>query len=268
MLELARSLAELQRQGWQPDRTIVLAGWDGEEYGQLGSTEWAEEIGHDLIQNAVTYVDMDSAGAGSYFYAAGVPSLDNLFYEVTREVEEPRTPGQSVFDDWVARTGETEPSIGRLGGGYDYEVWIHHLGIPTIQRSFDYAASGNYHSSYDDLFFQQTWGDPGYLHHAAMAKLAGITAMRLASADILPFQYSTYAEQVSGYLDRLNAPGGVVRGSCGELRTGDGAGAGMGRGIGGAGKPKRGDAGGLPLHPALPGQAGGVHQRAAHAGGA
>jgi N-acetylated-alpha-linked acidic dipeptidase len=204
MLELARSLAELQKQGWQPERTIVLGGWDGEEYGQLGSTEWAEEIAQQLSKNAVTYLDLDSAGAGSYFYAAGVPSLDNLIHDVTKEVEEPRTPGKSVYVDWVERTGQPVPTIDRLGGGFDYEVWIDHLGIPTIQMSFDYPGAGNYHSTHDDLYFQDHWGDPGYLHHAAMARLAGITAMRLASADILPFQYSRYAGEVSGYLTDLN----------------------------------------------------------------
>jgi len=204
MLELARSLAELQKQGWQPERTIVLGGWDGEEYGQLGSTEWAEEIGQELSKNAVTYLDLDSTGAGSYFYAAGVPSLDNLIHDVTKEVEEPRTPGQSVYQDWAARTKQDVPPVDRLGGGYDYEVWIDHLGIPTIQMSFDYLGSGNYHSSYDDLYFEERWGDPGYLHHAAMTQLAGITALRLASADILPFQYSRYAGEVAGYLTDLN----------------------------------------------------------------
>jgi len=205
MMELARSLAELQKQGWQPERTIVLAGWDGEEYGQLGSTEWAEEIGQQLGKNAVTYIELDSAGAGVNFWAAGVPSLDNLIRDVTREVEEPRTPGQSVYEDWVERTGQSVPAIDRLGGGFDYEVWIDHLGIPTIQMSFDYPGAGNYHSTHDDLYFAERWGDPGYLHHAAMAKLAGITAMRLASADIMPFEYSNYAGEVSGYLAELNA---------------------------------------------------------------
>jgi len=119
-------------------------------------------------------------------------------------VEEPRTPGQSVYDDWVERTGQSVPAIDRLGGGFDYEVWIDHLGIPTIQMSFDYSGAGNYHSTHDDLYFAEHWGDPGYLHHAAMAKLAGITAMRLASADILPFEYSIYAGEVSGYLTALS----------------------------------------------------------------
>jgi N-acetylated-alpha-linked acidic dipeptidase len=205
VMEIARALAQLQQQGWRPERTIVLGGWDGEEYGQLGSTEWAEEFEQQLAKNAVVYLDLDSAGGGSYFTAAGVPSLDQLIYDVTKELDEPRTPGTSVYDDWKARSGQPMPSIDRLGGGYDYEVWIDHLGVPTIQMVFDYIASGNYHSAYDDLYFMEHWGDPGYLHHAAMAKLAGIAALRLANADILSFNYSTYAQEISGYLDSLNA---------------------------------------------------------------
>jgi N-acetylated-alpha-linked acidic dipeptidase len=204
VMEIARALAQLQQQGWRPERTIVLGGWDGEEYGQLGSTEWAEEFEQQLGKNAVVYLDLDSAGGGSYFTAAGVPSLDQLIYDVTKEVDEPRIPGTSVYDDWKARSGQPMPSIDRLGGGYDYEVWIDHLGVPTIQMVFDYIASGNYHSAYDDLYFLEHWGDPGYLHHAAMAKLAGTAALRLANADILPFQYSSYAGEVASYLETLN----------------------------------------------------------------
>jgi N-acetylated-alpha-linked acidic dipeptidase len=204
VMEIARALAQLQQQGWRPERTIVLGGWDGEEYGQLGSTEWAEEFQQQLGKNAIVYLDLDSAGGASYFTAAGVPSLDALLYEVTKEVEEPRTPGHSVYEDWLSRSSGLVPFIDRPGGGYDYEVWIDHLGVPTIQMVFDYLACGNYHSAYDDLYFMEHWGDPGYLHHAAMAKLAGITALRLANADILPFKYSSYASDVVNYLDSLN----------------------------------------------------------------
>jgi N-acetylated-alpha-linked acidic dipeptidase len=204
VMEIARALAQLRQGGWRPERTIVLGGWDGEEYGQLGSTEWAEEYRQQLRKHAVMYLDLDSAGGGSYFLPSGVPSLDRFLYDVTKEVEEPRTPGRSVFDDWVERSGKAEPPIDRPGGGYDYGAWIDHLGVPTVQMVFDYVASGNYHSTYDDLYFLEHWGDPGYLHHAAMAKMAGVAALRMANADILPFEYSRYAGEVSRYLDELN----------------------------------------------------------------
>lgn len=203
VMEMARALGELMKQGWQPDRTIVLAGWDGEEYGLLGSVEWGEQFQHELGKNAVAYINLDGAGGGQYFGASGVPSLDQLIYDVTKEVEEPRTPGESVYDDWYARSGNKLPRIGRLGGGSDFSVFLDFIGVPCINMGFG-SPGGVYHSAYDDLYWMENWGDPGYLHHAAMARIAGIAALRLANADILPFEYSRYAGEVSGYLDRLN----------------------------------------------------------------
>jgi N-acetylated-alpha-linked acidic dipeptidase len=203
VMEMARALSELMQQGWQPDRTIVLAGWDGEEYGLLGSTEWGEQFQQELRKNAVAYINLDGAGGGIYFGASGVPSLDQLIYDVTSEVEEPRTPGSSIYDDWYARSGNQVPRIGRLGGGSDYSVFLDFIGVPSINMGFG-TPGGVYHSAYDDLYFNDHWGDPGYLHHAAAARVAGLAALRLANADILPFEYSKYAGEVSGYLVRLN----------------------------------------------------------------
>jgi N-acetylated-alpha-linked acidic dipeptidase len=203
VMEMARALSELMQQGWQPDRTIVLAGWDGEEYGLLGSTEWGEEFQKELRKNAVAYINLDGAGAGLYFGASAVPSLDQLIYDVTAEVEEPRTPGSSIYDDWYARSGNRVPRIGRLGGGSDYSVFLDFIGVPSISMGFG-SPGGVYHSAYDDLYFNDNWGDPGYLHHAAAARVAGLAALRLANADILPFDYAKYAGEVSGYLNRLN----------------------------------------------------------------
>ena len=90
-MEIARALKQLMDQGWQPDRTIILAGWDGEEYGLLGSTEWVEEFAQQLGKNCVGYINLDGAGGGQYFGASGVPALDQLIYDVAKRVEEPRT---------------------------------------------------------------------------------------------------------------------------------------------------------------------------------
>ncbi|MCL7451804.1 MAG: M20/M25/M40 family metallo-hydrolase [Anaerolineae bacterium] len=203
VMEMARALSQLMQEGWQPERTIVLAGWDGEEYGLLGSTEWGEEFQQELRKNAVAYINLDGAGGGQYFSASAVPALDQLLYDVTKEVEEPRTPGASVYDDWSARQGGNVPRIGRLGGGSDYSVFLDFLGVPSISMGFG-SPGGVYHSAYDDLYFMENWGDPGYLHHAAAARVAGLAALRLANANILPFEYSKYAGEISGYLDRLN----------------------------------------------------------------
>ena len=199
---MARGFAELWKEGWRPDRTIILGGWDAEEPFELGSVEWGEDMRHELIKGAVAYVNMDGAGGGKFFGASAVPALDDFIYEVTKNVEEPRTPNYSVYADWVARAGNSRPRIGRFGGGSDYSVFINHIGMATMSFSFS-TSTGSYHSAYDDLYLMQNFSDPGYLHHAAAARVAGLIAMRLASADILPFRYSQYATAVSGYLNNL-----------------------------------------------------------------
>ena len=201
VMEIARSLKQLMDQGWQPDRSIILAGWDGEEYGLLGSTEWVEQFAQQLGKDCVGYINLDGAGGGQYFGAAGVPALDQLLYDVTKRVEEPRTPGKSVYEDWATRGAR----VGRMGGGSDYQSFLQYIGVPSISMAFGGTSGGNYHSTTDDLYFMDNWGDPGYLHYAAMARLAGITALRLANADVLPFVYSKYAGEVVGYLDQLKA---------------------------------------------------------------
>ncbi|TLS38621.1 M28 family peptidase [Pseudalkalibacillus caeni] len=205
-MEIARSLGEMYQKGWRPDRTIVIAGWDGEEYGLLGSTEWVEEERKDLTKNAVAYLNMDGLG-GKYFGASSVPSLDELIYSVTKEVEEPRT-GTSVYDDWFARSGNKEPRLGQLGSGSDYTAFLQHIGVPSLGMGFG-SPGGLYHSFYDNLDALQRFDDPDYQHHAAGAQLVGLAALRLANADVLPFQYSAYAREVVQLLENLEQNEGV-----------------------------------------------------------
>ncbi|KQL48583.1 aminopeptidase [Brevibacillus choshinensis] len=203
-LEIARVLGEMVQKGWQPDRTIVLAGWDGEEYGLLGSVEWAEEHRKELTENAVAYINMDGTG-GQFFGASAVPSVKQLIYDVTKEVIEPRS-GTSIYDDWYVREGRKDPNIGKLGSGSDYTPFIQHLGVPSLDMGFG-VAGGLYHSAYDNLDLMERFIDPGYEHQAAGSQLVGITALRLANADALPFQYSAYAADVVSMLDEVAAKG-------------------------------------------------------------
>lgn len=199
-MEIARVLGEMAKKGWQPDRTIVLAGWDGEEYGLLGSVEWAEDEREELTKNAVAYINMDGLG-GQFFGASAVPSLKQLVYEITKEVTEPRS-GMSIYDDWYLRSGRKEPAIGKLGSGSDYTPFIQHLGVPSLDMGFG-AAGGLYHSAYDNLDAMERFTDPGYEHHAAGARLVGMTALRLANAEVIPFKYSDYAADVRAMLEEL-----------------------------------------------------------------
>jgi N-acetylated-alpha-linked acidic dipeptidase len=198
VLEVGKRLGALMRQGWRPDRTIVLAGWDGEEYGLLGSTEWTEQYERVLHAKAVAYLNVDIT-AGQEFGAGAAPALDKLLFDVTKTVPEPGA-GTSVFDKW--RGDKPAPTIDRLGSGSDYTGPFDHVGVPSLEAGYT-SPSGEYHSAYDDTYQLEHFLDPGYVHEAAAAKVLGVAALRLANADVYPLRYSDYATAVQGYVDDL-----------------------------------------------------------------
>ena len=213
MLETARALGELARSGWKPRRSIVMAEWDGEEFGLLGSTEWVEEHLAELQQRAVAYINADVAVDGSNFGASATPSLNAIIRDVTREIQDPRS-GHPVFDLWLERASRVrdmpsgvarpeprvenpgEAPVGFLGGGSDYAGFINHAGIPSMDLGFsgDY---GVYHSLYDDFDWVKQFGDPTFAYHATMARIIGTIALRIDEADLLPFDYPAYAANIS-----------------------------------------------------------------------
>lgn len=199
-MEIARVLGEMYQEGWKPDRTIVLAGWDGEEYGLIGSTEWVEDKKKELTENAIAYLNMDSTG-GQFFNAAAVPSLKELVYSVTKTVIEPRT-GTTIYEDWYERAGNRLPTIGQLGSGSDYTAFIDHVGVPSGGVGFG-TPGGAYHSAYDTTDYLERFADPGYLHHATTVEVVGKMALRLANADVIPLRYSTYAKEISILLEGM-----------------------------------------------------------------
>ncbi len=217
MLEAARGFGALLKKGWKPRRTIVLCSWDGEEYGLLGSTEWAEENADELKQKAVAYLNVDAAVSGSNFGASSVPSMWKLIRGATRDIKDPKT-GQTVYQQWQERAREQEPDpeltnaevasdtpiaearINPLGSGSDFTPFLQHLGIPSSDMSFggDY---GVYHSAYDSFYWMSHFGDPNFVYHVATAQLWGTIAMRLADAAGLPLDYRDYASQVREFFD-------------------------------------------------------------------
>lgn len=200
-MEIARSLGELYRDGWRPRRTIVLAGWDGEEYGLLGSTEYAENNAAKLREGAIAYLNMDGT-AGRRFGAGAVPALDAVIRSVTADVDDPSGEG-SVYDAWsTASQGKTEP--GRLGSGSDYTGFLQHLGVASADIGFG-SAGGQYHSLYDNLDYTQRFADPGFKGVTAAAEVSGSLALRLANADILPMRYSAYAADTITRLEAMRA---------------------------------------------------------------
>ena len=206
MLEVGRGFGELLKQGWKPRRTIILCSWDAEEYGLVGSTEWAEEMADELRTKAVAYLNLDVAVSGPHFGASSVPSLWKLMRGATRDIKDPKT-GKSVYQQWQDRSRENRPEgdqdmrearIGALGSGSDYTPFLQHLGVASTDMGFN-GDYGVYHSAYDSFYWMEHFGDPEFRYHVAAAQLWGTLAMRLADADGLQFDYTDYATQIQQF---------------------------------------------------------------------
>src|SRR5215203_2178556 len=194
MLEVGRGFGQLLKHGWKPRRTIILCSWDAEEYGLVGSTEWAEEMAAELKEKAVAYLNLDAAVSGPHFGASSVPSLWKLMRGATRDVKDPKT-GKSIYQQWQDRSRENRPEgdqdmrearIGALGSGSDYTPFLQHLGVASTDMGFN-GDYGVYHSAYDSFYWMDRFGDPGFTYHVASAQVWGTLAMRLANADGLSF---------------------------------------------------------------------------------
>ncbi len=217
MLEVARGLGKLLKEGWTPRRTIIFGSWDAEEYGLIGSTEWAEENATELKEKAVVYLNMDAAVSGSNFGAASVPTLWKTIREVTKDINDPKS-GKTVYQQWQVRAQGSQPDaemtnaeagtdtevaearIGALGSGSDYTPFLQHLGVSSTDMGFggDY---GVYHSAYDSFHWMASFGDPTFAYHVVAAQLWGTMAMRMAGAEGLPFDYTSYAKEVSRFFN-------------------------------------------------------------------
>jgi N-acetylated-alpha-linked acidic dipeptidase len=211
MLEMARGIGELAKSGWKPRRTIVLASWDGEEYGLLGSTEWAEANAAALGAQAVAYLNVDVAVSGRDIRVNGSHALRDMLAEAMAEVTDPGR-GVSLARAWVDKGwGEGKADWARLnrerrwrgeperpfemnvappGSGSDYTAFVDHLGIPALDLRCE-GNHGTYHSMYDDFEYLDRVVDPGYARHAAMTDLWSRVTLRLAEAELLPLRYST-----------------------------------------------------------------------------
>lgn len=204
-LELARTFGVLLKSGWRPRRTIILASWDAEEYGMVGSTEWVEDHREWLYKEAVAYLNMDVAVSGPHFTVQATPSLNRLLYQVTQTVPDPRSAalGWSVFEAWANRTGTPMPAIQHLGSGSDFVSFSSHVGIPSLDFGF-FGDYGVYHSVYDSFHWMEKFGDPTFEYHQAVVRIWGLLAFHLADDQILPLYPSDYAAELHRYLDRLS----------------------------------------------------------------
>ena len=222
MLEAVHGVGELLKAGWKPRRTMIFASWDGEEEGLMGSTEWAEQHESELA-NAPAYFNVDVAVSGPKFGASAVPSLKQFLRDLTKAVPSPK--GGTVYEAWqkVDQPGGTplaqSPSeaigdgrhmpvasaradvpVGDLGSGSDYSAFQQHLGVPST----DIGSSGPYgvyHSTFDDFAWFKKFGDPDFLYEQEMARIFGLEALRMADADVLPYDYEEYGKEVAAYAD-------------------------------------------------------------------
>jgi N-acetylated-alpha-linked acidic dipeptidase len=216
LLEEARSFGELVKQGWKPKRTIIYCAWDGEEPGLLGSTEWVEAHAEELLQHAVAYFNSDTNGRG-YFRAEGSHVLEKFVNSVARDITDPEKGG-SVWERRrslaISRAHNAEERneirqrhdlrIGALGDGSDYTAFIHHLGIPSADLRFGGETEGGvYHSIYDDFYWYTRYGDPDFGYGRALSQTMGTAVMRLAGADLLPFDFVDFADTMKKYAGDL-----------------------------------------------------------------
>jgi N-acetylated-alpha-linked acidic dipeptidase len=211
MLEMTHSLGQLLARGIRPKRTLVICSWDGEEYALTGSTEWGEQYADELKRKAVAYLNVDEATSGKDFAGDAVGSLAPLLVEVSRAL--PAPSGKTLYDEWkISRKAElnlpqavpdAELANTRIGSGSDHTVFLNFLGIPTVGLTFT-GPYGVYHSMYDDFFWMNHFGDPGYRYHTLMAQLWGVLALRLANAEILPYDFDSYGQNIRQFVVDLN----------------------------------------------------------------
>src|SRR5579862_7366749 len=225
MMELTRALGELKKQGMRPRRTIIVCSWDGEEVGLTGSTEWGEQFADELRQKAVAYINVDEATSGPNFHGQAVGSLAPMLVEATHALNDPS--GKTLYEAWKdsaerektegKQTGQMNDSgindgnlaDTRIGSGSDHTVFLNFVGIPVIGLQFD-GDYGVYHSAYDDFYWMNHFGDPGYKYHTLMSQLWGVTALRLANADLLPFDFASYASNIRQFVNDLASKNKLV----------------------------------------------------------
>ncbi|HEX7678477.1 MAG TPA: transferrin receptor-like dimerization domain-containing protein, partial [Thermoanaerobaculia bacterium] len=219
-LEEAKAIAELAKTGWRPKRTIQFAAWDGEEEGLIGSTEWAETHADELRSKGVVYINSDTNSRG-FLDAAGSHTLEKLVTQVARDVTDPER-NVSVLARLRAHEATRESTRGgnaemrrephdgdlirldALGSGSDYTPFLQHTGVAALNIGYGgEGGGGSYHSVYDSFDHYTRFGDPTFDYGVAQAKTTGRLVLRLANADVLPFELKTFADTMSGYLDEL-----------------------------------------------------------------
>ena len=215
LLESARSLAALHRQGWNPKRTVVFTLWDGEEFGLIGSTEWAEKHADELNRKAVVYMNSDTNAQGT-LGVSGSHTLEQFMTEILRDLHDPKS-GKTLLETSRTRRrdqGSGPPPaeaqkpgdfhLGPLGAGSDYVAFVDHAGVSSLNVGFGGANQGGiYHSIYDDMTWFRRFGDPDFIYGRALSQVTATTLMRVADAPVLPFEFGKFTTTVRTYIDEI-----------------------------------------------------------------
>ncbi len=216
VMEEARALGELVKQGWKPKRTIIYCAWDGEEPGLLGSTEWVETHADELRKHAVVYINSDSNGRG-YFELEGSHSLEHFINDVARDVQDPETKlsiwkREQLNEISEAKTPDAQAEVRNrrdlrlemLGGGSDHAPFINFAGVASLGIGFGGEDGGGiYHSIYDDFYWYTHFSDTNFVYGRALAQAGGTAIMRMADADLLPLQFTDFADDVKMYVTEV-----------------------------------------------------------------
>ena len=216
LLEEARAIGELMKQGWKPKRTIIYCAWDAEEPMLLGSTEWVEEHDKELAQHAVAYINSDSNQRG-YLEVEGSHSLEHLVNDVARDIQDPETnlsvsrraqlrriEEAKTEDDRNELRQRADLRIAALGSGSDYTAFLDHIGVASLNVGFGGEdTSGIYHSAYDDFYWFTHFADKDFVYGRALSQTAGTAVLRLANADLLPFEFTDLADTIRLYQKQL-----------------------------------------------------------------
>ena len=203
LLTLAEALGVLADEGCRPERSILIAHWDAEEYGILGSTEWVEQLRDELTRGGVAYINADAAVSGSRFRGASAPSLKGPLLDALGAVDDPNTGVPVLKHTRTERDlSADEPLLGNLGGGSDHVAFYTFAGVPSVGAGFS-GSSPIYHSAYDNFAWYSRFADTSFVYGPTLARVDGVLALRLANADVLPYDVERYATDLHRHLDDL-----------------------------------------------------------------
>jgi N-acetylated-alpha-linked acidic dipeptidase len=214
MMSVARAMSAMMKNGWKPRRSVLFVSWDGEEQGLLGSTEFVEDLTAELKAKTAVYMNRDAGAGGLNFSSSAVHSLTPFVHELAQSIE-PQGAQKNLYEGWLERSREQAPArdgrpllktppVGALGSGSDYTAFLDHAGIASMDMGLNGpGGDGSYHSTYDNPTWFKKYIDPQFTYSVLAAQLTGVALLRLADAEVLPFDYEAYGKQILEYIDEI-----------------------------------------------------------------